>query len=331
MPTLSLGTLTETFQTILLREGFAEDDAASLAKVFMKNTRDGVLSHGAGRFTRFVKMVRDGAIDPAAKPECTGALGALEQWDGRMGPGPLNALAMTDRAMALADAHGVGLVALSNTTHWMRGATYGYHAAGRGYPLICWTNTLPNMSPWGSTARVLGNNPMVFALPGRGHPMVLDMALSQYSYGRLETAKLTGEMLPYPGGFDVDGNLTCDPGEILRAKQVLPIGLWKGAGLSLAVDLFAALLSGGTPAALMPKSGHAVSQVFLAVHPGATDDEKARRLDALEEALHAMKTACSAKGETFAYPGLGTSRRRMESEVHGVHVPDAVWEDILSL
>src|SRR5207245_1614278 len=124
------------------------------------------------------------------RPVTVVARGALERWDGRRGAGMLNAARATDRAVTLARTHGVGVVALGNTNHWMRGGGYGWRAADAGVVLLCWTNTLPNLPPWvpnGSAPPRLGNNPLVVAVPrADGRHVVLDMAMSQFSFGALE-------------------------------------------------------------------------------------------------------------------------------------------------
>ncbi len=56
---------------------------------------------------------------------------------------------MMDRAIELAADHGIGLVALRNANHWMRGGSYGWQAAEKGYIGICWTNSIAVMPPWG--------------------------------------------------------------------------------------------------------------------------------------------------------------------------------------
>ena len=93
--------------------------------------------------------------------------------------------------MGLGREHGVGCVALGNTNHWMRGGTYGWQAAEAGMIGICWTNTMPNLPPWGGVERVIGNNPLVIAVPrakragGAGHG---DVAVFLWSAGELSQA-----------------------------------------------------------------------------------------------------------------------------------------------
>lgn len=72
-----------------------------------------------------------------------------------------------------------------------------------------------------------------------------DIAMSQFSYGKLEDSSRNDKELPLVSGFDKNGNLTKDPNAILKTKGPLPIGNWKGSGLSLLLDLIAMILSGG--------------------------------------------------------------------------------------
>src|SRR5206468_5083874 len=145
----------------------------------------------------------------------------LERWDGGRGVGNLNAYACMEAAISLARRHGIGCVALANTNHWMRGGTYGWQAADAGLIGMCWTNTLPNLPPWGATVPRIGNNPLVIAVPrgkGTGEHVVLDMAMSQFSYGALASYRRRHEALPVPGGFDESGELTRDPEAIENSR-----------------------------------------------------------------------------------------------------------------
>src|SRR5881275_1409100 len=200
--------LVNALAAILVKLGFAEDRAHRAARLFADASRDGVYSHGVNRFPRFVRALRNGIVDPHATPAPMSQFGALERWDGRLGPGMLNAQECMERAIALSRARGIGCVGLSNTNHWMRGGNYGWQAAEAGVIGICWTNTMPNLPAWGASDPRLGNNPLIIAVPrAQGH-IVLDMAMSQFSYGAIESFRLKGQQLPVPGGFTVDGELT---------------------------------------------------------------------------------------------------------------------------
>ena len=109
---------------VLNKYAFDPEAANRCARLFAENTLDGVYSHGINRFPRFIKYVKEGYVRPNAKPEKKHRAGAIEQWDGCLGPGPLNALIATERSMALSKESGIGCVALSNTNHWMRGGAF---------------------------------------------------------------------------------------------------------------------------------------------------------------------------------------------------------------
>lgn len=338
MPRIPFSELEAALEAALLPLGLASAPAALCARIFAETTRDGVYTHGLARFPRFVKAIRLGIVDPAAVPTLVSAFGAMERWDGHRGPGILNAHAAMGRAMYLARQHGLGAVFLANTNHWMRGGTYGWQAADAGFFGVCFTNTLPNLPAWGSAIPTLGNNPLVLAVPRPGgQNVVLDMAMSQYSYGTLGAYRKRGEQLPYPGGFDVHGNLTTDPTAITdgpASGRALPIGMWKGSGLSLMLDLFAAMLSGGNATHQIsrdPLEETALSQCFFAVDPThlAADAETMNATaDAVLSNLAAVAPIDPAKPARF--PGEHTLAIRDENLRLGVPVDAEHWEQLLS-
>ena len=321
---------TATLERILRARGFSQPRAATCARLFVEATIDGVASHGLNRFSRFIGQVDRGIVVPDAEPVLVEAHGAWERWDGQVGPGNLNALASTERAMVLAATNGIGCVALANTNHWMRGGSYGWHAAQGGMALLAWTNTLPNMPPWGGVEPRLGNNPLVVAVPRGDAPVVLDMAMSQFSYGRMEMAARRGEPLPLAGGFDAGGCLTADPSEILQSQRTLPMGYWKGAGQALVLDLLAAMLSGGSATVDIGTRSEetGVSQVFIAVDVTKAGDQASlvqRVLDDLAD------TTPIDPAQPVRHPGAQVLRVRADNREHGVPVDEDVWRGVLAL
>ncbi len=317
--------------TVLRQLGFSPARAETCARLFAETTCDGVYTHGINRFPRFLAMIREGVIDVAAEPQPVSSFGALERWNGRRGPGNLNALAAMGRALELSRSHGVGCVALGNTNHWMRGGTYGWQAAEAGFLGICWTNTMPNLPPWGGVEPCIGNNPLVIAIPRAQGPVVLDMAMSQFSYGALESYRKRGELLPLDGGFDGEGNLTRDPAAIEATQRPLPVGYWKGSGLSVVLDMAAAMLSLGNATHQMaadPLRETGLSQVFLAIHPQALGPASSVA-DEIVESLHQCRPV--EPGKPVRYPGEQTLRIRAENRNLGLPVDPAVWAEILAM
>jgi 3-dehydro-L-gulonate 2-dehydrogenase len=308
--------------------GLTGDRAALCARLFAETTRDGVYTHGLNRFPRFAETIRNGSIDIRAEPTKTTGIGAIERWEGHRGVGNLNAHASMHRAIALAKQSGIGAVALSNTNHWMRGGTYGWQAAEQGLFGICWTNTLANLPAWGATTPTLGNNPLVIAIPRPGGHVVLDMAMSQFSYGSLSVYSKSKQPLPVAGGFDTAGNLTRDAAAIESSQRALPVGHWKGSGLSLVLDMLAAMLSGGLATHQIPhdpfrESG--VSQIFLAIDPTSIADPQ-ELTHIAEGILDSLKRATPADPDKpIRYPGEQTLQLREENLCLGVPVDPEIW------
>jgi 3-dehydro-L-gulonate 2-dehydrogenase len=325
--------LQEALIAALLKLGFEPARARLCARLFAETTCDGVYTHGIDRFPRFVAMIRNGNINVNASPEIKASFGALERWDGRMGPGNLNAYGSMERAMTLSREHGVGCVALRNTNHWMRGGTYGWQAAEANLIGICWTNTLPNLPAWGGVDACLGNNPIIVAVPRKNGHVVLDMAMSQFSYGALAGYRSRHEMLPFDGGFDVEGNLTRDPAAIENSQRPLPIGYWKGSGLALVMDMIAAMVSLGNATHKLssdPLQESGISQIFLAINPAALGSAAAL-LQIADDVIASLHRSIPAEeGESVRYPGEKTLETRAENLAMGVPVEDAIWAQIVS-
>jgi 3-dehydro-L-gulonate 2-dehydrogenase len=318
---------------ILLNHGFTEARAELCSQLFTQTSCDGVYSHGLNRFPAFISNVNKGIIDIRAEPIRTDELGAIERWDGRLGPGNLNAAFSMDRAISLAKQHGVGVVALRNTNHWLRAGSYGWQAAEAGCIGICWTNTMPNMPAWGAKDSKIGNNPLVLAVPREQGPIVLDIAMSQYSYGKLNTYSLNGEQLPFDGGYDEEGRLSRDPAAITKSRRPLPIGYWKGSGLSLMLDLVAVLLSGGSSTYDVGKldGEYALSQIFIAFDYGRLPEQGvlAQRLEEILDDLH--NSVPTDENGSIRYPGESALSTRNYNLEHGIPVDSGIWQQVLEL
>ncbi|GAC1301261.1 MAG: 3-dehydro-L-gulonate 2-dehydrogenase [Mucilaginibacter sp.] len=322
--------LQSEFKRVLLSAGFDEAKAALCATIFAENSRDGVYTHGLNRFPTFIEFVKEGLVNPAAEPTKENAFGSLERWDGNSGAGILNARFCMNRAMELAGENGIGCVAIKNTSHWMRAGAYGWQAAEAGFIGICFTNTIANLPPWGGIDPRLGNNPLVVAIPREGGHVVLDMAISQYSVGKLNQYKKNKEQLPLPGGYDEDGNLSTDAGVILESKRLLPVGFWKGSGLSLVLDLLATILSQGRSTAKITQSEKetGVSQVFICIKPNNSE----QTTNLIEEIISYTKTSGpDHEGGSISYPGENSLKIREKSLKEGVLVDEEIWEMVLGM
>lgn len=330
---LNYSEIEPVLNTILLKHGFSADRADLCARLITETSLDGVYSHGVNRFPVFVDTVRDGFVKPDQSPALLKNVNNFENWDGNLGPGNLNAWFCMERAIQLAKEYGMAVVSLRNTNHWMRGGTYGLQAASENCIGICMTNTKPNLPPWGGREAKVGNNPMAISVPRDPYPILLDMAMSQFSYGKMEVLEQLGEKLPCAGGFDKDLQLTDEPGAILESGLALPMGNWKGSGLAMMIDLLVSIMSGGSTTRDIGKreEEYGVSQLFFAFDLDQISDAKDRTKAVQDLTDSLLETTAIESAGRVSYPGQQTWLRREENQRKGIPVDRDTWEKIIAL
>ena len=308
----------DEFVRVLLKKGFTQEKAEISAKLYADASRDGVYTHGLNRFPKFIKSIGDGIVDINAEPVLKESFGACERYDGQHGPG---------------NQHTIGCVALSDTNHWMRPGNYGLMAVEENCIGIFWTNTCPNMPPWGGRDARLGNNPITLAIPHGDTPVLVDVAMSMFSYGKLEAYKRSGRELPVEGGLNKDQQPTKNAAEILETHQSYPIGYWKGSGLSLALDLIASALAGGRTTRQvgeLPLETE-LSQVFICINLDALPDKDDIAAN-IEATLRDMETSTPVEeGRPVHFPGEHMAEVRKDNMENGIPVEDAIWQQVLAL
>ncbi len=328
-------TMKSVIKTAMIRAGLSQEQADICAQIHTESSCDGVFSHGLNRVPRFVDYVTKGWVDVNAKMEEVSSFGCVKIFDAHQGIAIINSLQAVKEAIALAQKHGMGIVGLRNSTHWMRGGTYGWKAVEQGYAFMGWTNTESCMPAWGAKNNRVGNNPFVMAVPCEGRPMVLDMAMSQFSYGKLQVTRLAGQKLPFPGGFDKDGNLTNDPGLIEESMRILPAGYWKGSGLAVMLDAMSAFLTSGLPTAKVDEVGKGsctgANQIFMLFDPQSFGGKDVCQgiVRSVEDYVHSSQA--DSEGGLVAYPGERTLQKRKQYLKEGIPADDSVWEEVKKL
>lgn len=319
-----------------LRNGGADEKQAKLmSEVYATSSLKGVYSHGLNRVARLISFVDRGYVDPKGKMELIAEKGAVKNYDGNLGFGILNAMQAAKEAAKLAKEFGIGMVSVRNTTHWMRGGSYAEMIADEGLIGMAWTNVESVMPVWGSDEASIGNNPIGIAIPSEDGPVLLDMACALYSYGKLQTTRLLGEQLPYPGGYNKDNELTTDPAEIEETSRVLPIGYWKGSGLAIALDLMAALLANGKAGVHMDQEDRgnctSCSQIFIAFDPSPIISKEDYEKTVADVKNHVHSASPIDPKRPPSYPGEGMVKREQENREKGIPVDEQIWNEVKRL
>ncbi len=225
---------------------FPRADAAKTAELMTEADLTGADAHGIFRLTQYVTRAKAGGINRHPKIEVHKTAAATAMVDGDNGMGHLVVARAAETAIELARESGVAWVGAKNSNHAGAAGVYAtmalpHHMIGI-YAAVASAN---HMAVWGGAEALLGTNPLAVAIPaGEEAPVVLDIATSVVSYGTIKNHRLQGQDLQE--GWMVNtatGEPVIDPkrsGEGL----LLPIGGYKGSGLSLVLGLLCGPLMG---------------------------------------------------------------------------------------
>jgi len=280
--------------------GVPDEDARITADMLVTTDLRGIESHGVAHLAQFyVGAIRRGHINPTPNTRIVQESPATAVMDGDRGLGFVVGHRAMSEAMRRAEATGVGLVAVRNSTHSGSGFYYAMMALPRDMVGISMTTGGPVVIPPGGTKRTYGANVISVAAPaGEGAPFVLDMATSAVAAGKLEIAARRGLPIPEGWALDSEARPTKDPRTFFTGGGLLPLGgtpeqgAYKGFGLALAVDVFCGLLSGSGASLLLRDS---FSQFYGALRIDAflpVAEFKAL----MDSAVRALKAAPRAEG-----------------------------------
>ncbi|MDR1817251.1 MAG: Ldh family oxidoreductase, partial [Puniceicoccales bacterium] len=306
------------------KRGYDDAEAAAAAKMAALATRHGNRTHNAIKALHLDHLFgsgNGGCVPRAQIEKRPSRFDAAEVWNANKKLGQFTALAAIDAAIALADRHGTGTVAVDNAFHYLWGGGYVMEAARRGYiAYTCCTAALTEVVPFGGKFPTLGTNPHSWGLPTTGavgFPVVVDWATSVVAMGRVQQLAREGKPLPPNAAVDADGRPTTDPA---LAKSLLPFGAHKGYGLSLLNELYAAFIGGSTPTlrCRAPVAGEKQTPAFYfqVIHPealsagafaaGRTQEQNVRRV--IEDILGHGNTGCILPGQIEHEAALRTER-----------------------
>jgi L-2-hydroxycarboxylate dehydrogenase (NAD+) len=230
---------------VLVASGLPEADARTCAARMTEADLRGVETHGIFRLPHYCRRIRLGGIN--LRPEVgivrENAVTALVDGDNAMGHVIMTFA--TQLAIRKASESGLAWVGIRNSNH--SGPAAVYSTMPLAHDMIGMYMTVANanhMPPWGGVEPILGTNPISVAIPaGEEPPVVLDIATTVASYGKIKLAAQKGESIPVGWMIDRKGEPITDP---RRSHEgfLLPIGEYKGYGLNVVIGMLAGVLNG---------------------------------------------------------------------------------------
>lgn len=314
--------------------GTPEDIAALVAESLVMTNLLGHDSHGVLRVKQYVKMIRDDMIKPAARPRVRKRFGATAMVTNGYGFGQIGAGYAAELAIDIAREHGIAAVSLGQTTHVGRLGEWTQMIAAQGLIGIGFAGggfSHGFVAPYGGRERVFSTNPMSFAVPcGDEGMLLLDFATSGVAHGKVMLAQSKGAPVPQGMMLDKAGRPTTAAADLDDGGALLAMGLHKGSGLSMMMEIIPNLLAGDRPMS-SPEFHYGNPTLLMALLPEAFD--QATDFAAHVETLKArVKSVKPAEGfNEVLVPGEPETRSYAEREMNGIPLPDQVWADLCEL
>lgn len=311
--------------------GVPPDDARIIGELMARADVNGSEGHGVFRLPQYIRRIKGGAVNVHPKIAIEREAAAMALVNGDNGMGHLVMRQATAIAIEKAKTAGVAWVGARWSNHAGPASLYASMALEHDmiglYMAVGSANHLP---PWGGLDMLLSTNPLAVAIPAGEEPaIVLDMATTVAAYGKVKTKAQRGETMPVGWMMDREGRPLTDP---RRANEgfLLPIGDYKGYGLSLVIGL----LSGTLNRAAMGKevvdfnaddttptnTGHAIVAISLAAFGDVAEFKQS--VDTLARDLRGSGRLPGV--ERIWLPGEQSHAKRRENLEAGVALPPSL-------
>jgi L-2-hydroxycarboxylate dehydrogenase (NAD+) len=245
-------------EQVFVALGTPPDDARICAEVLVASDLRGIESHGVGRLRVYYERIQAGVQLVKTEMEIVKETETTAVVDGHHGMGAVIAYRSMRLAMDKARQHGLGAVAVRNSTHFGIAGYYALMAAREGMMGLAVTNARPVIAPTFGAEPMLGTNPIAFAAPSDADfPFCFDAATSIVSRGKIEVLVRAEKSTPEGWAVGATGQPVTDSRQILSGlatgeAMLLPLGGageatggYKGFDLATVVEILSASLCEG--------------------------------------------------------------------------------------
>jgi LDH2 family malate/lactate/ureidoglycolate dehydrogenase len=285
---------TEVFEKL----GVPHEDALIAADAIVGCNLRGVDTHGVIRMLVYSAKLKGGFVNPKPNLRPLRETKGTALLDGGNGFGQIVGYRAMEIAIKKAKEVGVSCVSVRNSNHFGTCAHYSMMAPPKDMIGLAFTNASAQIAPTGGAEKMLANNPWSIAVPaGKHFPVVLDMANSVVARGKIRQAAKEGRSIPPEWAVDKNGHSTTDPKAALEGF-LLPVGGYKGYGITLMVDLLTGVLANSAYGPRVQgldivEAIGGVGHTFMAIDVAAFDDvaEFKARMDAYIDEIKGSKKA----------------------------------------
>lgn len=324
-------TLVRTCVEILTRRGVSLADATLQAEWLAEANARHHDSHGVQRMATLDGRLRAGLISVEPRIGFDWRSSVALSVDADHALGPVAACAAIDQLLPRARAHGIAIAAIRNSNHLGMLAGYVERIAEEGMIGMVFTTSEALVHPWGGSEAMVGTNPIGIGVPSNNAPLIVDMATSEVSAGRILAHHATGTPLGEGWAVDEFGESTLDPAEAMRGA-LSPFGGAKGYALGAALEALVGAVSGtafgpekrGT---LDAEDLSTKGDTIIAIDPRVIDPEYSpERVGDYFDSLR--RSTAKRGGVAVRVPGDRARADSATSRRDGIELSEELWEDL---
>ena len=241
---VAAGVLESFMAALFAASGVSADGAGVIARDLVRADLEGLPSHGVMQSEVYLERLKRGSVSPRDAAEIVLDRDAVAVLDAHHMLGHLSSRQAMGLAVDKARRFGVGAVAVRNGFHFGSAGLYAQQATEAGCIGMVLCNSRPVMPAPGGAQKLVGTNPIAFGIPTPDIPVIVDMATSAGTVGRLRVAKKAGKSIPEGWAVAANGEPTTDASVALDG-MLLPMGGAKGFGLAFVADIMSGLLASG--------------------------------------------------------------------------------------
>uniref|UniRef100_A0AC35TR52 Malate/lactate/ureidoglycolate dehydrogenase, LDH2 family n=1 Tax=Rhabditophanes sp. KR3021 TaxID=114890 RepID=A0AC35TR52_9BILA len=238
----------------LISVGVAEDHAKVTAELLIEADLKGHYSHGVARLPFYIHDITNSLTEKHGLPSILKHKGGTAWVDGNNLLGAVVGKFCMEKAIELAQIHGLGMVTVKHSNHFGICSYYSEMASAAGLIGMAFTNTSPCAFHCNASERAIGSNPISFAAPAKGSDKFsLDMATTTVAYGKIEVVQRKGiDVIPHSWGANENGQESKSATEVLDKGGLMPLGGkmetggYKGTGLAMMVEILCGVISGAS-------------------------------------------------------------------------------------
>lgn len=320
---------------VLIKLGVSSKHAELIMLNLLDSDKKGIYTHGFYRLDTYIQQIKRGNINPRPKIETIKDSSNVKLIDGDDGFGYVVSYYAMEEAINISSNRGIGVVGVRKSNHFGAAAYYAEMASKKDQIGIVMTNASPGIAPTGSLKPVLGNNPWSISVPTNlGYPITLDIANSVTARGKIRLKALNGEPIPLGWALNEKGEPTTSAQEALKGV-LLPIGDYKGYGITLMIDILTGVLTGSKFGDQVPlvdedgkrNNGHLFISLDVKSFIGLSEFK-----NRIDELTKIVKSAPKINEEVdILLPGEKEWKTKLSQNLNSVKVPNRIFNFIETL